>query len=194
MDIRSSFARQAAAADLWMELTGRKEAAAFELALEKMASINTRYVLSNAVLGGLAGGVGGAVGGAAGASKTEKKAGKLSETQQRLLGAGIGAVGAGAGGGIAHYLGAKAGKAGKSRHEIAQEAALRQHEENLLARGIDPSELKGPRKLKHKYKQMLHRHTQAAKDQPVAAGLVGSVPYAVGGGLVGALAGPSVFG
>lgn len=283
MESSSSFARQAAAAELWMELTGRKEAAAFELAIEKMEAAavekaagaleNVKESLipfyahnkrkkqqqqrqaslakSRAPWQGMEhfegftreGQLPHLISPGAGriydrvynqtqdASKAnaaalkhpdvkkyenkhgvrlleldqthegafkfrhEKKAAKLSKTQQRLIGAGVAGTAAGLGGGLSHYLAAKSGRNDTpSKHELAQEAALARFDALSRHAGRDPEQLKGPRALKRRYRQALLAHARKARENPAVAAAVGSVPYALAGGLAGAAAGPTVMG
>lgn len=123
-NVESSAARQAAAADLWLELTGRKNAVAMELAKEGMARLvvvhaekradfedehgtggpapsPTRKRLTALQTAGLGAGVGGALG-AGGAGL----AAHLTKSPRALaaLGGGVAGAGLGATAGAAHAL------------------------------------------------------------------------------------------
>ena len=238
----SSVARQAAAADLWMELTGRKQAAAFSEAQEKLAArpetektaaLSTQEGPSaikppslgkatgiGTALGAAAGAgtgaalarkagtslgktmvgagtVGAGVGAAAGLGlgvrklmkhvrreENQPKIASLSPLQKRLVGGAAGALTAGTGGGLFHYRQARPDASGKSKHERVQASELARLD------ALFDGQPKGTSKLKAKYHQLLLDHTQQAKQSPGKAALVGSVPYAIVGGLLGAHLGP----
>jgi hypothetical protein len=115
-----------------------------------------------------------------------KQADALTTTQRRLLGGAAGAATAGGAGFLQHYLGARPGKTGKSKHEMAQEMALADLRSRLAIQGFDPENPPASKKLKERYHQMLLDHTRDAKGSPGRAALVGAVPYAVGGAALGA--------
>jgi hypothetical protein len=256
----SSVARQAAAADLWMELTGRKQAAAFEVAQEKLAAVGpvadseekpAPKLRVPVGVGAAAGGVAGAAGGVGLARAANKDIGKArrmapdilgklrhkpvsagkaglaagaigagigataglgygihrlvkhyknkqasaplvhvpaavkGSLKKKLLGAAIGATGAGLAGGALHYRSARKGKSGKSKNEIRQEAELQRLKGMFEHQGKDVQKLKGMGKLRKQYKELVHRHHQEAAKNPAAASAIASIPYAAVGGVLG---------
>jgi len=109
-DVRTSAARQAAAADLWMELTGRKQAAAFEIAkeaMEKRASV-----------------VGGLVGAGVGAGVGALTAGKGNRLKGAAIGAGVGGLGGAA---VGHLAAPSIARRTRSVVGDAAEAFAKQH-------------------------------------------------------------------
>jgi len=151
-----------------------------------------RISLRRAALGGSAvgAGIGGAIGLGYGVKKLkehlQKQASGLTPVQKRLLGGAAGALGAGALGGAHHYLKARPGRGGKSIHELEQEMELERLKRLFKNQDPDLKKLPAMKKMKQRYREMMLEHTQKAKQTPGRAALKGAIPYALGGGVVGA--------
>ena len=231
----SSRERQQAAAELWMDLTGRTRKEAAAVAFEKLAAVAEERraprlrvpTAAGAAGGGVAGAAlgaqaarvanrgagkkisvpkaglgGGTVGSGVGAAlglgygvhllrkSLEKTARDLSMGQKRLIGGTAGAAAAGSLGGLWHYLGARPSRSGKSKHEIDAEVALAALRARLGAQGGDASAAQA---AQLKYRQMLLEHSREAREAPVQASMIGSLPYAAVGGTIGAYHAPRVL-